>query len=184
MDAPSSTSKAPRKPIEKTRGVFWLDHERGSQTHPDTRSLGDWWIVWKCRNGHRHREKVGPRGLAKEQYQRRRTQVRAEGFCLRTQKRATPVLFGDLAARWMRDHAKVMKASWTTDRHRIENLKSHCGGKSISEITPELVDRYRAERLRSTRPGSRKAISPTTVNKEVALLKAMLTKAIIWGYLD
>jgi integrase len=41
-----------------------------------------------------------------------------------------------------------------------------------------------AERLRSFRPGTKKLISPTTVNKEVALLKAMLTKAITWGYLD
>jgi integrase len=84
----------------------------------------------------------------------------------------------------MNDHAKVSKRSWTTDRHRIETLKTRCGGKSLTEITPELVDRYRAERLRSHRPGSKKLISPTTVNKEVALLKAMLSKAVVWGYLD
>jgi integrase len=47
-----------------------------------------------------------------------------------------------------------------------------------------LIDRYRAERLRSFRPGTKKPISPTTVNKEVALLKAMLNKAITWRYLD
>jgi len=181
MDHPAPKAK---KPVEKIRGVFWLENERGGQTHLDTKRLGDWWIVWKCRHGHRHREKVGPRALAKEQYQRRRTQARVEGFCLRTQQQATPILFSDLAGRWMKDHAKVMKASWTTDRHRIESLKSHCGGKSLSEITPELVDRYRAERLRSFRPGTEKAISPATVNKEVALLKAMLTKAITWGHLE
>src|SRR5262245_2400603 len=98
----------PTNPVEKLRGVFWLDHDRGGQTHPDTKHLGDWWIVWKCRHGHRHREKVGPRALAKDQYQRRRTQARVENFCLRTEQRATPVLFTDLAARWMKDHARVM----------------------------------------------------------------------------
>jgi integrase len=174
----------PRKPVEKVRGVFWLEHDRGGQTHPDTKHLGDWWIVWKCRLGHRHREKIGPRALAKEQHQRRRTQARLDQFCLRTEQRSTPVLFIDLAARWMTDHARVMKASWTTDKHRIETLKSHCGGKSLAEITPDLIDRYRAERLRSFRPGTKKPISPTTVNKEVALLKAMLNKAITWSYLD
>jgi Site-specific recombinase XerD len=46
------------------------------------------------------------------------------------------------------------------------------------------VDRYRAERLRSHRPGSKRLISPTTANKEVALLEAMLNKAVVWGYLD
>jgi len=95
-----------------------------------------------------------------------------------------PLLFTNLAARWMKDHAKVTKRSWTTDRHRIETLKSLFGGKNLSEISPDLVDRYRAERLRSYRPGSKSLISPTTVNKEVALLKAMVNKAITWGYLE
>lgn len=81
----------------------------------------------------------------------------------------------------MKDNAKVTKASWATDRHRIETLKSHCGSRNLLEISPDLVDRYRAERLRSFRPGTKKLISPTTVNKEVALLKAMLTKAITWA---
>jgi len=175
----------PKKPMEKERGVFWRDHPRGSQTHSDTKRRGDWWVCWKCRRGHRHREKIGPRGLAKERYQQRRTQSRLDGFCLEVQRREQgPVLFTDLTARWMKDHAKVMKRSWTTDRHRIETLKSLCAGKNVSEITPDLVDRYRAERLRSYRPGSKSLISPTTVNKEVALLKAMLNKAITWGYLD
>src|SRR5262245_6310163 len=113
MDSPSPSHKTFKKPVEKTRGVFWLDHERGAQTHPDTKRIGEWWgewwIVWKCRHGHRHREKVGPRALAKDRYLERRTQSRVEGFCLRTQQRAPPVLFSDLAARWMKDHAKVMK---------------------------------------------------------------------------
>ena len=137
----------PKKPVEKLRGVFWLPNDRGGQVHPDTKGTGDWWIVWKCHHGHRHREKVGPRALARDQYQKRRTQVRLEDFCLRMQKRATPVLFTDLASRWMDDHAKVMKASWATDRSRIETLKGHCGSKYLSEITLDLVERFRTERL-------------------------------------
>jgi hypothetical protein len=39
-----------------------------------------------------------------------------ENFCLRDQRHATPILFADLASRWMEDHAKVMKASWATRR--------------------------------------------------------------------
>jgi integrase len=174
-----------KKSVEKERGVFWRDHPGGSQTHLDTKKRGDWWVCWKCRRGHWHREKIGPRALAKERYQQRRTQSRLDGFCLEVERRKHgPVLFTELATRWMNDHAKVSKRSWTTDRHRIETLKGRCGRKSLTEITPELVDRYRAERLRSHRPGSKRLISPTTVNKEVALLKAMLNKAVVWGYLD
>lgn len=175
----------PKKRVEKERGVFWREHHGGGQTHPGTKHRGDWWVCWKCHHGHRHREKIGPRALAKERYQQRRTQSRLEGFCLEAERQKHgPILFTDLATRWMKDHAKVTKRSWSTDQHRIESLKTLFGGKSLSEITPDLADRYRAERLRSHRPGSTSLISPTTVNKEIALLKAMLNKAITWGYLD
>jgi len=150
------TIRAPKKPVEKERGVFWRDHPKGSQTHSDTKQRGDWWVCWKCRRGHRHREKIGPRALAKERYRERRTQARLNGFCLEAERQKHgPVLFMDLTARWMKDHATVTKRSWTTDRHRIETLKPLFGGKSLSEITPDLVDRHRAERLRSHRPGSK-----------------------------
>lgn len=170
--------------VAKVRGVLWRDHPRGSQINPETKRRGDWWISWKCRGGHRHREKIGPRSLALDDYRQRRTQSRREGYCPRLQKRLTPILFDDLAARWMRNHAKVTKRSWTTDTYRIQTLKRHFGGKTVAEITPDLVDRYRADRLTSHRPGRKRTISPTTVNKEVALLKAMLNRAIAWGLLD
>ena len=57
------------------RGVLWRDHRRGTQVHPKTRRRGDWWISWKCRHGHQYRETIGPKSL-KEEYGRRRTQVR------------------------------------------------------------------------------------------------------------
>jgi integrase len=92
-------------------------------------------------------------------------------------------LFEDLATRWLRDHARVVKRSWTSDRHRIETLKSQFRGSTLTEITPDRVDRYRSERLTTKRTGRSSPISPTTVNKEVALLKAMLNRAIVWGLL-
>jgi integrase len=171
--------------VPKVRGLLWREHPLGSQTHPITKSRGDWWISWKCRNRHRHREKVGPRGLAVEEYHRRRTQSRREGFCPRLQKRSVATLFEDLAARWLRDHARVVKRSWRSDRHRIETLKSQFGRSTLTEITPDRVDRYRSDRLTTKRKGGKmRTISPTTVNKEVALLKAMLNRAIAWGLLD
>jgi len=41
----------------KTRGIF--ERPKGS---------GVWWIRWTCHYGHDHREKIGPKGLAKEEY--------------------------------------------------------------------------------------------------------------------
>jgi integrase len=53
---------------EKDRGLFL----RGD----------NWWIRWTCPYGHEHREKVGPKGAARELYQRRKVAVKAESFCL------------------------------------------------------------------------------------------------------
>jgi hypothetical protein len=50
--------------VPKVRGLLWREHPLGSQTHPITKCRGDWWISWKCRSRHRHREKVGEREVS------------------------------------------------------------------------------------------------------------------------
>jgi hypothetical protein len=61
------------------------------------RQRGDWWIRWSCGLGHLHREKIGPKSVADTECERRRTQVRREGFCPRLAAPARPVLFQDVA---------------------------------------------------------------------------------------
>ena len=46
----------------------------------------DWWIRWTCPYGHDHREKIGPKSLARQIYQQRKVAVKTENFCL-TQER-------------------------------------------------------------------------------------------------
>lgn len=70
-----------------------------------------------------------PRALAKEQYQRRRTQARIENFRLRPEQRATPVLFTNLAAWWMTDHAKVMRNEKPESRATLRFSWAKDGGR-------------------------------------------------------
>ncbi len=50
------------------RGVF--ERPKGSKV---------WWIRYACQYGHLHREKIGPKGLAKAEYERQRVRARREG---------------------------------------------------------------------------------------------------------
>jgi hypothetical protein len=50
---------------------------------------------------------------------------------------------------------QVMKRSWTTDRHRIETLKGHFGGKNLAEITPDLTDATSTAGVSNEKPEGR-----------------------------
>jgi len=86
------------------------------------------------------------------------------------------VLFEELAQQYL-VFSKANKA-WSSqrrDRFSIAQLVSIFKGKYLFEITPRMVEKYKAKRLEK--------VAPATVNRELACLKHMYTKAIEWGYL-
>jgi hypothetical protein len=44
----------------------------------------------------------------------------------------------------------------------------------LSTITPKAIEEYKAQRLQQ--------VKPATVNRELALLKGMFSKAMEWGF--
>jgi integrase len=74
--------------------------------------------------------------------------------------------------------SKANKA-WSTyqrrDRFSVDNLVSFFKGKYLFEITSEMIEKYKAARLEK--------VTPASVNRELACLKHMYTKAIDWGYI-
>ena len=74
------------------------------------------------------------------------------------------------------EYSKTNKAQstyWRHDRNNIGNLLSTFKGNTLSEITPIMIESYKARRIEK--------VSPATVNRELANLKNMFTKAIEWG---
>lgn len=51
------------------------------------------------------------------------------------------------------------------------------GDKSLTEITPVIIDQWRTKRLKNGR-------SIETVNRDIATFKAALSKAVLWGFID
>jgi len=82
--------------------------------------------------------------------------------------------FEDYAKQYLA-FSKTNKA-WTTykrDRINIAHLISFFKDKYIFEITSQMIEKYKGARLEK--------VGPAAVNRELACLKHMFTKAIEWG---
>ncbi|MBN1274660.1 MAG: site-specific integrase [Candidatus Aminicenantes bacterium] len=85
------------------------------------------------------------------------------------------VLFEEFADQYFDQHSQKKK-SYETDAFHIARLKSWFRGKTLSSITHEFIEKYQMKRV--------KEVSNATVNREIACLKHMFTKAQDWGLLD
>ncbi len=133
---------------------------------------GQWWIRYADQYGHIHREKVGPKRLAQKAYEKRKTQIREGDFFPRQLGRGRDMLFKDMAKLYLEDHSKVNKRSYPTDCHVMVRLNQAFGDKGLSEIGPQDIERFK-ERLKQK-------LSLATVNRHLALLGGVFSKAIVW----
>ena len=70
------------------------------------------------------------------------------------------------------------------DKHNIKKLKEFFPGKLLTEITPHLVEQFKAKRIEEVicvKNEQNKSVSPTTVNRQLTCLKSIFNKAITWG---
>jgi excisionase family DNA binding protein len=83
--------------------------------------------------------------------------------------------FSELSRMYLDDYAKQNKRSWRDDQYRLEaNMNPYFGNYGLQEITPHMVEQYRARRLKS-------GVTPSTVNREITILKKMFNLAMDWG---
>jgi len=85
------------------------------------------------------------------------------------------VLFGDFAEEYL-DFSKATKSA-PTHRRDVTSLKPNLipffGSYLLTEITPQMIEKYRIERIAT--------VEPATVNREVGCLMHLYKKAIEWG---
>ena len=124
-------------------------------------------------DGVRRREKVGPdRRMAEQALAKRISQV-AEGKFFEITK-DEKIGFKDFSALYYENHSKVNKKSWWSDEYRIVLLNTYFGEKYLNQITALDVEKFKADRIKS--------VAPATVNRELALLKGIFSKAIFQQY--
>ena len=134
----------------------------------------NWYIDYYVK-GHRKRKKIGPSKKDAE-LSLKNVQVKnaREEYLGIFEEKKIPF---DKYARKYLDYCKVNKASSTYERHEkccVKQLTLAFKRKYLYSITPVMIERYKADRLQS--------VTPATVNRELACLKYMYTKAIEWGY--
>jgi integrase len=69
--------------------------------------------------------------------------------------------------------ARVNKKSFEDDEYRSKLLSQHFGTKTLDQITPEMVERFKGEMVRTR--------SKATVNRYLALLRHLFNRAIKRG---
>lgn len=87
------------------------------------------------------------------------------------------VLFETHADEFLKLYSKQNKRSWMRDEISLAHLKEFFHGKRLSEITPDLIEKYKLKRRAD-------GLKPGTVNRERSCLVTCLQKAIEWQRLE
>jgi len=133
----------------------------------------NWYIDYYVK-GQRKLRKIGPsKKLAQQVLQDVHVKMaKGEFLGVYDEKK---ILFEEFGQQYLA-YSKANKA-WSSQRRdgfSVARLTSVFKGKYLLEITPRMIEKYKAARLEK--------VEPATVNRELACLKHMYTKAIEWGY--
>lgn len=86
------------------------------------------------------------------------------------------ILFETFAKEFLELYSKQNKKSWERDEFSLNHLKNFFKDKTLSDITPDMIEKYKVKR--------KAEVSPSTVNKELACLKTLFSKAVEWGKIE
>lgn len=90
-------------------------------------------------------------------------------------RRFEKVRFRDFAQTYLERHAFKNKGL-ETDKHQLKAVNRFIGDKHLHEITVFDLETFRSDRL--------KEVKPATVNRNMALIKSILNRAVDWGKLQ
>ncbi|PIS37279.1 MAG: hypothetical protein COT35_06870, partial [Nitrospirae bacterium CG08_land_8_20_14_0_20_52_24] len=89
-------------------------------------------------------------------------------------KTEKPVIFRDFFEEYIK-FAKANKKDWRQDERRGEkHLVPEFGESPLSDISPWKIEKYKSGRIKEE-------AAKATVNRELALLKVVFSKAVLWG---
>lgn len=81
------------------------------------------------------------------------------------------------------DWAKNNKRSWKHDRFRVRPLLRAFAGKTLGEITPGVIEKFKSARLHTVTKRKTKR-SPASVKHEIDVLSRIFSLAVTWGLAD
>ena len=174
---------------EKGKNEGGRRRERGIFERP--KDSGIWWVVYFDENGRKHREKVGPKSLALKVYRKRKNEIAERRFFPESIRRREVLL-----SAMIDDYLEQVKGKRLyREAERYGRFWSRAlKGKTLRQITPGDIERYRNKRLvgeallpvkkqgsKETTLEKAKPASIATVNRELAFLKHLFNVAITDG---
>jgi len=145
-------------------------YKRGKGTH--------WHYYFRVR-GVRYRGSI-PEARTKQKAEQAESKIKQEIFEKRfeLEQKGTDLLsdfLDDVYLPW----SKVNKKSWRDDVYMVPMLKAHFEGKAMREISVQLVERFKTDRMNTpTKKGT--ARQPATVNRELNLLSSAFSLAVLY----
>jgi integrase len=107
-----------------------------------------------------------------------------------THREKENITFAELADKWLEiKKAEVRPKTQATYKAHVERLKRHFGDMKIKSIGPEEVEGFAAKlpkmKYKAGKKSKEKAktITPATASRCLTLLKAIMEKAVQWGYI-
>jgi integrase len=134
---------------------------------------GDNWCIDFTFHGQRVREMIGPSRKGAEKVISKRKAEIAENKFLDVREAPDPVKFYNFAKEYLA-WAKANKTlnSYNRDLTSMRHLEEEFKEKNIHEISQEQIEKYRIKR--------KEVVGICSINRELALLKHLYTKAIEW----
>lgn len=133
----------------------------------------NWYIDFHF-HGQRVREMIGPSRKGAEKVIAKKKAEIAENKYLDIRKDPEPIKFHEFAKQYLKWSIPNKKPSTKPGQlSMMRTLDKTFGEKNLHEITTWQVEEWKSKR--------KKQVKPSTVNRELAVLKAVYSKAIEWG---
>ena len=134
---------------------------------------GENWYIDFTFKGQRVRESIGSsRKNAEKVIAKRKTEI-VENKYLDIRKEPDPIKFHDFAKEYLQWSKVNKKAStYSNDISLMRGIDKEFEGKNIQDITGWLIEKWKSKRSEKCKPAS--------VNRELALLKHIFSKATEW----
>ncbi len=97
----------------------------------------------------------------------------SKGTYLPENKVTEKITFRDFSQQYLSRHARINNRSYDDVVDKLNLLNRYFGNLYLSEITREVVENYRIERI--------KEIKGSTINRHTALIRSCFQRAIEWG---
>jgi integrase len=128
---------------------------------------GIWWIRYADSAGREHREKVGPKGVARRLYEKRKTDVREGRFFPSERRRAILVReILDDYRRYAENSGKKIESNWGS----YKRLYAAFGDIMVNSLLPTQIEEFRDD--------LGKTLKPASVNCHLQILRAAFNRAL------